>query len=299
MPWNRDYDFETNEVANPDEVDSELNKLFGAVNSLETVKAGLTANTFTGLQTMAGLQLSSGHATLFQAPTSDLHAATKLYADTLHALQLLKAGDTMTGQLKLKYSSPTLRLKGTEGSGADWFITEEAGHIIFYRNDGTEEAPALVPVFRFLNTGSPGVLNHDVIRKSELDYPPYAFNNVVKGDGNVALGTSFSDISGLSLNITLARPKRIAVKFMGNVHHDSPSGSHVYIRCLIDGNSYGGSRQHPPQADGNASFSFISQQLTAAVHTVKIQGMIDGGSAVLLMNGDSPVRFSVEETMFP
>lgn len=260
MPYTRDYDFEVGQTANPDEVDSELNKLFGAVNALE----------------------------------SNIHAATKVYVDGLHALQVLKAGDTITGMLKFKYANPGIRLLGTEGSGKDYFIQENAGNITIFRNDGLEDSPSLVPVYQFRSDGLP-LSDHDVARKVYVDYPSWVGNNVVSGSGGFTTGsTGFVDITGLSLPFTLTRVKRVYINFMGFVNNDALGKTHV--RCLIDDINQGGCVC--TGSDQNASFSFMSQQLGVGAHTTKMQMKVESGNGTMVMNSDFPVRFSVTESPF-
>lgn len=82
MPINRLYDFLTGATANPEEVDAEFNQLVSSANTLESGKMDKSGGTFTALVTfVGGLTLTGGHITLFQAPTSNLHASTKKYVD--------------------------------------------------------------------------------------------------------------------------------------------------------------------------------------------------------------------------
>jgi len=79
-----------------------------------TLTAGLAAKVDKAGDTMTGLLTLSG------APTVDLHAATKKYADdgdaALNTAKVAKAGDTMTGALTINMASPSLILNKATGA---------------------------------------------------------------------------------------------------------------------------------------------------------------------------------------
>jgi hypothetical protein len=299
MPWNRGYDFVNGNIANGDEVDTELNTLFGAVNSLDASKASLGANTFTNFQTL--------HAN----PQAGSHAANKQYVDSqLSALspsiaaKVSKGGDQMTGDLILRMIAPTIRMIGQEGGGREFYFREAAGNISIYRNDGPEASPSLVEIFRFNSTGDPAYNSFDVATKAYVNQPNWGFNNIVKADGEFTTSeTNFTDVPGLSVAFNLIQAKRITVSLAATVKHSS--GGHVFVDALIDGAHQGGSKGivrcfcNGPGQENNASFSFDSQQIPAGSHSASIRMRVDTGSGTLIATPESTVRFSIRETPFP
>lgn len=91
--------------------------------------SGLDADFLDGLDASAFLQKAGGTMVgaliLAGAPTADLHAATKRYADDIAAAKLAKAGDTMTGLLTLS-GDPTASLHAVPKQYADGLVTAAA-----------------------------------------------------------------------------------------------------------------------------------------------------------------------------
>lgn len=85
------------------------------------------------------------------------------------AARLLKAGDTITGALKVKYSTPCHRFTGTEVSAKDWQICESAGSFIFQENTGTEGTPTWTTRYTLAAGAGGPAATTDLTTKSYVD----------------------------------------------------------------------------------------------------------------------------------
>lgn len=74
--------------------------------------------TGTGLDDPIRVSAVDGRVTLFAAPTSTGHATRKDYVDTADGLRVLKAGDTMTGDLTVAKAGARAVVQATSGSPA-------------------------------------------------------------------------------------------------------------------------------------------------------------------------------------
>ena len=96
---------------------TEVNYLVGVSSAIQTQlnsKVNKAGDTMTGALTLSG------------APTLDLHAATKKYADDGLALKVAKAGDTLTGFLTL-HADPTNALHAAPKQYVDTKVSTHAG----------------------------------------------------------------------------------------------------------------------------------------------------------------------------
>lgn len=133
----------------------ELQALIGNANTLK----GTVADLVTRLSRVIHEDGALAKGTAFPGTPID---GQPFYRTDLNVLYVYDAGSTswtvgvdtgdfvrvdgtreMTGDLKIKKALPSLRLKGTEGSGQDVYIQENAGVLIFYDNTGTEGTPVL------------------------------------------------------------------------------------------------------------------------------------------------------------
>jgi hypothetical protein len=120
--------------------------------------------------------------------------------------------------------------------------------------------------------------------------------------------TSFVDVDGTNLALaitTLARRVRVNLQATGL----SPATANAFTRLDIDidGARVGGTNglvshrnaNDTTQRVWNASFTYLTDVLTAASHTFKLQWMVSAGTASLLgVSSDVTMRFWVEETFF-
>jgi hypothetical protein len=217
------------------------------------------------------------------------------------AARLSDAGDTITGPLIAKFSAPYFRLIGTEASAKDFRLVESAGVVILQRNDGTELAPSWVTVFQFKSTGTPTEAS-DVARKDYVDglTSGLAVSRTVKTDADFAINsTSMTDVSGLSAAVATGA-RRARVSFTGTVVNNTGSGRGYGVQVVVDGVLIPGGlvRASPGSGnDTNMSFSAVTDVLSAASHTFKVQVQTTNaaGSQSLYANAATPAALIVEE----
>lgn len=111
--------------------------------------------------------------------------------------------------------------------------------------------------------------------------------------------TSFVDATGASVTITTgARKCLVAVVAVAT---NSSAGNGVYLDIDIDGSRQGGTAglvESDPQSVStmeNLSFTYITDALTAASHTFKIQWRVSAGTGTLRRSTTSPLVLSVVE----
>lgn len=214
------------------------------------------------------------------------------------------AGGTMTGPLIIRFNGPYLRLTSSLGT-ADWQIGISGSALIFAENTNIEASPIWVTRYT-LRTGGTVSLTTDLAPKSYVDaqvltVSNLAFSKVVKSNGDVTTSsTSFEDVSGLSTAVTTGS-RRVRVSFIGNVVASSANTRIASINLQIDGVNAGGTDglvaatttdNDRPQ---NVSFAFVTNILTAASHTFKIQIKVASGSAILLADTTRNAILIVEE----
>ena len=228
------------------------------------------------------------------------------------AARTLKAGDTMTGALLLKFAFPYLRLIGTDASNRDWRITTSgfggnAGAMFFSRNDGAELAPVWTDLYRLSITGTPAI-DSDLATKLYTDSliagktTNLAFAKIFLTNGNVTFSPvgTFGEVSALSAGLTVQDNHHVRATVICNVSSDAVSDDAVYVSLGIDGVNSGGlnglvtvySLNNQP---GNASFSFISDPLSAGAHNFAVWMRSVSGNCTIHMNTSHPAFLFVEE----
>jgi hypothetical protein len=197
------------------------------------------------------------------------------------------AGDTtisgdVISDIKIKKSTPALRLKGTEGSGKDWRLVEDAGKIKVQENTGSEGSPTWTTRVEIDNTG--------II--SGIAAP--AFGRVVKTDGDFTTTSgTMVDVTGLSITIT-TRARRCRVSVAGCADNSSASAINK-ITIGIDGSDVVNEILNGSEI-GNASFTFVTDVLSAGSHTFKVRACASSGTLTFRGSGTTAAIFTVEET---
>lgn len=114
--------------------------------------------------------------------------------------------------------------------------------------------------------------------------------------------TSFEDAAGLSITGTTGA-RRCLVGFTGFVYHGSNQAG-VYIQLDIDGTDQGGAFGMTGETTvsggndaHNASFVYMTDTLTAASHTFKIQWRVTSGTGNMYASTDVPATFWVAELL--
>lgn len=225
------------------------------------------------------------------------------------ASKLNDIGDTITGELILKFAGPYLRFIGTEASAKDWRLVEGGGGFFFQLNTGTELVPVWVTLYALDSGGAP-LTTLSLTPKSYVDaqvlaaFSGMGFSKITKTNGDFATtSTSFVDVTGLTATITTAA-RRAQISFIGNVTNDTGGDAHTCVTLLIDGVNQGGTDglviNHPDTGRRqNASFTLPSDVLTAGSHTFKIQLKVrTGGTGTLLASTTQPAIFVVQELPF-
>lgn len=220
------------------------------------------------------------------------------------AARLLDTGDTITGELKSKYSTPCHRFTGSEASAKDWQICESAGSTIFQENTGTEGTPTWTTRYTLAAGAGGPATGTDLSTKTYVDglTKSLAFGKVVKTDGDVSLSTSYATVAGLSPSITTGA-HRVKITFIGSFKSADNQTHNGGITLLIDTVDVGGSAGmiKTSWASGNttryanASFTFVSEVLTAASHTFEIQVKDESGGTSVLKASDLPAVLIAEE----
>lgn len=213
--------------------------------------------------------------------------------------RVLKAGDEMTGGLKIDMSEPFLRLTGQEASARDWRLVEIAGTAILQRNDGTEAIPVWVTVYQFKFDGAPTEVS-DVPRKEYVDAITrgLAIGKVTKTDSNFdTASTSFVDVTGASLAITtLAR--RVRVTIIGQISNLG-GASLPHLGLSLDGvDVEGGAILFSGSSSNNQGFhiTYITDLLTAAAHTFILRmKTTSGANCRLIVAAATPLIMWAEE----
>lgn len=126
-------------------------------------------------------------------------------------------------------------------------------------------------------------------------------NRVVLTSGSLSTtSTSFTDATGLSITMSTGA-KRCLVGFTGVVYHNS-NAQGIYIQLDIDGTDMGGTYGLVGEYTltgasdlHNASFVYLTDTLTAASHTFKIQWRVTSGTGNLVANSDNPATLWVVE----
>lgn len=226
------------------------------------------------------------------------------------AARMLKAGDTMSGVLVIRMSIPTIFLKDLAGLATgvgDWAIHTStiAGRLIFFENAGTDAAPNYVERFA-LDPGGVPLVGTDLTTKTYVDalvatVGPLAFGKTHKQDANFTTASlTFEDVTGLSVTITTGA-RRCRVTLTAKSAASAGSTRILSVNLQIDGVDVAGSNGLIAVAStgstefGNASFSFVSNVLTAAQHVFKIQVKTNVASSVLWADATSHAILSVEE----
>jgi hypothetical protein len=222
------------------------------------------------------------------------------------AAKLGTVGGTMTGALLLRLATPYLRLIGTETSAVDWRFVENAGFLLFQQNTGSEGTPTWTTRYSLpAGSGGPAAVT-DLTTKTYVDtavatISALAFSKVVKADSNVSCSsTTFEDVTGLVATVTTGA-RRVRVSFIGSGSATGSSQRTLYVNLQIDGVDAGGTdgmtqiETNNTGRPGNLSFSFVSDVLTAGVHTLKIQIKIDNNTCLLYASAASKAFLIVEE----
>lgn len=126
-------------------------------------------------------------------------------------------------------------------------------------------------------------------------------DRVVRTAGSLSTtSTSFVDATGLSITMTTGA-KRCLVSFIGYVYHGSNQAG-IYIQLDIDGTDQGGTFGLAGETTisggndaHNASFTYLTDVLTAASHTFKIQWRVTSGTGNMYADTQVPAVFSVVE----
>lgn len=112
--------------------------------------------------------------------------------------------------------------------------------------------------------------------------------------------TTFTDATGLTVTLTTGA-RRCLVIFTGTLNN-STGGANTAIDLAIDGTRVGGTYGivHNYSNSGafniNGSFTYLTDVLTAASHTLKLQFRVDGGTGKIYASATDPARFTVIET---
>jgi hypothetical protein len=199
-----------------------------AVKTYADTKVAKSGGTMTGLLTLSGV------------PTTDLHAATKLYVDTADALKVDKSGSTMTGLLTLS-GAPTVNLHAATKLYVDTAISgipllpthpAAAGAGFLYDTAGTSSwfsADTLfsqnyprftatsatsysffagsqsISVFQAVNTGSSSAVTHTLASGSLPSGLSLQTNGLITGTINSGSGTATFSITAVSNSITVTK----------------------------------------------------------------------------------------------
>lgn len=114
--------------------------------------------------------------------------------------------------------------------------------------------------------------------------------------------TSFVDATSLTITLTTAA-HRCLVIFSGMAQKST--WTNVFVDIDVDGTRVGGSNgltgatiNNASAYDQNLSFSFLTDVLSAASHTIKVQWRVNGGSATLFASATTPAVLSVIELPF-
>lgn len=231
------------------------------------------------------------------------------------AAKLAKAGDTMTGSLIMNIASigggilikapaPGLVLRNTLDNEGDWRIQAAPGAngaLEFYENTGTIDAPNYIKRFQLAYDGNPAAAS-DLISKAYLDSRlALAFSKVVKSNGNVSTASSsFEDVAGLS-TVVATGARRCRVSFIGHFVASTSNTRIMSVNLQVDGVNQGGTdglaagTSTDTDRPANLSFSFVTDILTAASHTFKIQIKSATGTSILLADATRHAVLMVEE----
>lgn len=134
--------------------------------------------------------------------------------------------------------------------------------------------------------------------------PTLVSDKVTLTSGNVSItGTTFIDVTGLSITVTTGA-RRCLVGYAGSVFH-ATSGATGRLDLAIDGTRVGGTngglmefKTATTNQYGNGSFTFLTDTLTAASHTFKIQANTSVGTFQIIADGtDSKAIFWVQEVL--
>jgi len=222
------------------------------------------------------------------------------------AARVVKTGDRMTGRLDIRMDTPYVRLIGTEASAKDWRLDESAGLVLLQENTGTEGTPIWTTRYQFRTPNTP-TADDDVATKKYVNDQvaaagsSLAFPKVVKSDGDVTVtSTTFVDVTGLTATITTGA-HRVRVTFIGAFRVGGPTDRTMSINVQVDATDVAGTDgvSGGTSTDANIlhnlSFTFVTDPLTAASHTIKIQAKTSGGSPVLRADTARNAIFIVEE----
>ena len=113
--------------------------------------------------------------------------------------------------------------------------------------------------------------------------------------------TSFVDVDATNLSLTIrTRGGRVLIVVTG-LFGQSGSGMNCYMDVAIDGAREGGtiglfsSSANSASVNPSASWSYITDALSAGIHTFKLQWAVSGGTGTLFASATAPVVFSVIE----
>jgi hypothetical protein len=216
--------------------------------------------------------------------------------------KLADTGDTITGELKSKYSTPCWRATGTEGSAKDWSICENAGAVQIRENTGSEGAPTWTVRYTLpAGAGGPAT-GTDLTTKTYVDglTKDLGVGVVNKTDGDFTIASLTAvDITGLTSTFSTGA-RRARVSFSGVVSNAAGGSRTIQLQALVDGVAIPGTVIKQTMGAGTEttySFSVITAALSAASHTFKMQALTSSaaGTQTLLANATFPAHFSAEE----
>ena len=124
--------------------------------------------------------------------------------------------------------------------------------------------------------------------------------SLTSGDITTASAT-FVDLTGVTATLTTGA-HRCLVTVAGIFTH-SGSGADVFFDFAVDGTRVGGTNglwgatNNTASFNNNMSTSFLTDVLTAASHTIKVQWRTSGATATVRASATSPIVFAVSETL--
>lgn len=240
------------------------------------------------------------------------------------ASKLTNIGDTITGALLLKFVNPFVRFIGTEANAGDWRLIEDAGHMYFQANLGTELEPFWVTQYLIERGGGGGIgfggigqgaaltQTFSLAPKFYVDDAVFNqtrrlnFNQLVKVGGHFSTGSlSFVAVSFLGTSFSTGGvgllPRRIKVSFTGSVENDTVDCG-VVIAVLVDGTilcGVDGTSKFIAAAPSHSvplSLTVVSPLLVAGTHEVAIHmRAVNGGIATLLADSGTAAVMVIEE----
>lgn len=118
---------------------------------------------------------------------------------------------------------------------------------------------------------------------------------IISGDLTTS-STTFVDATGITVTITTAAVRCLVIATLSAIGPTAPSN--VAVDLAIDGTREGQTYGLTLHGAGNCnlSFSHLTDVLSAASHTFKIQWRVDGGTGTLRASTVAPARLTVIET---